>query len=98
VGDSDIRLSVKKQAPKCLQKHTHVRRCFCNIFVTSTTVNISKMKEKSRTIPFSKTLLETPYSIGEILRLKSVSYDFDLVDLFTHQYLYLRESNIDLKY
>lgn len=56
------------------------------------------MQGKSRTIRSNKSLLKTSLQIAEILWLKSVSCDFELVDLLTQQYLYLRESNIDLKH
>jgi len=40
----------------------------------------------------------TPLRITEILRLKSVTCDYELNDLLTHRYLQLRESNIDIKH
>jgi hypothetical protein len=52
-------------------------------------VNIVKIKDKSRTIPIF---------ITGMLRLNSVTCDSELVDLLTHQYLQLRERNIDLKH
>ena len=61
-------------------------------------VIIRKIKGKSRTIGSSKPLINTALWIAEILRLKSVLCDFEQVDLLMHQYLPLRESNIDFKH
>jgi hypothetical protein len=61
-------------------------------------VNIVKIKDKSRTIPISITVLETPFWITGLLRLNSVTCDSELVDLLTYQNLQLRERNIDLKH
>jgi len=46
--------------------------------------NIREINQKSRIIRISLTLLKTPLQIAEILWVKSVSCDFELVDLATH--------------
>lgn len=67
-------------------------------------VNIVKIKDKSRIIIILIiliiliTVLKTLLRITGMLRLNSMTPDSERVNLLTHQYLQLRERNIDPKH
>jgi len=96
---SQIKANASRNRHSSVFKKIHLAEVASNKkVITVIPVIKRKMKGKSRTIGFSKTIVNTALWIAEILRLKSVSCDFEQVDLLMHQYLQLRESNIDFKH